>query len=115
MMATCKSEGHHWVSEHIPYFKIWIVQCSICHTYNHEEMNQQLSTYTNREVAETVQRNRIELAKDIKHRHWVNDGLRNAYLDAVVEVAKEQLEHIKNGDWQVTNSNTGETHWEKKP
>ena len=33
---------------------------------------------------------KIELAEDIKHRHWVNDKLRDAYLDAVINVAKKK-------------------------
>lgn len=61
----------------------------------------------------TVQLNRIELAKDIKRRHWANEKLRDAYLDAVISVAKENLDddtcpdaYVKGG--KVYNCNCGE-------
>jgi hypothetical protein len=54
-----------------------------------------LEAYTNKQIAETVQLNRIELAKDIKHRHWANDNLRDVYLDAVISVAKEELATLR--------------------
>jgi len=51
--------------------------------------------HTDTLVRETVQLNRIELAKDIKHRHWANDSLRDAYLDAVISVSEENLAALK--------------------
>lgn len=51
--------------------------------------------YADQRVKETVALNRIELAQDIKHRHWANDNLRDAYLDAVIEVGREQLATLK--------------------
>ena len=46
-------------------------------------------------IEETCHRNRKELAQDIKRRHWVNDKLRDSYLNAVISVSNEALKAIK--------------------
>jgi hypothetical protein len=35
---------HHWVSEHLPNYPLWLIQCSMCHQYDHEHMLQDLIT-----------------------------------------------------------------------
>lgn len=65
-------------------------------TLNYDETIKAIDRIANKRALEAAKLNRIELAKDIKHRHWANDKLRDAYLDAVIEVAKEDLKSLIN-------------------
>lgn len=61
------------------------------HGFNYDKAEKAITKLLHQVEAETAKLNRIELAKDIKHRHWVNDKLRDSYLNAVIEVAQEEL------------------------